>query len=202
MAIRLIYFQNEAGGPKVAVAELSPDIEQTAKEDQPDLYQQSLQIKNQQYRRQWLGTRMLLKNIEPGAGAVSYAATGKPFLAGSHLDLSISHTSNFCAISLNKENTGLDIEILGSKVERICDRFLSETEKEFATDSVRKHIIWGAKETIFKAWSHGNVEFKKDIQISPFEASDEGMIQATFKERDYRLRFKKLNHLMLVYLFD
>lgn len=114
----------------------------------------------------------------------------------------MSHTSTFCAVSLSDIPTGLDIEIIGTKVERISSRFLSEAEKDFATTTYHKHVIWGAKEAMFKAWSKGNIQFNSDIIISPFDYREEGDIKAFFKGRYYSLGYKKLDQLMLVYLLD
>lgn len=202
MSIRVIYFHNEPGKPKVAVAEISDDIGHATDSVPAHLAEQANTIKNLNYRRQWLGTRLLLRSIEPSAGEIIYTPEGKPVLPSMQKELSISHTSKYCAVALSDLPTGLDIEIIGNKVERISSRFLSESEKAFAGSSIQKHIIWGAKEAMFKAWSKGNVQFNCDIIVSPFEYQSEGTINATFRDRIYTLGYKKLDQLMLVYLLD
>jgi phosphopantetheinyl transferase len=200
VAIDIIYFQNEPGTPKVAIASIKPEIDNNRAVFTSNELEFADTINSIQYRRQWLGTRLLLKQLEPSAGEIIYTEKGKPALHSNELELSISHTSNYCAVSLDTRPTGVDIEIIGERVSRISKRFLSESEKEFALTNIHQHIIWGAKEAIFKAWSLGNVEFNSDIIIDPFIPEDHGLIHANFRSKLYTLRYKKLNELMLVYI--
>jgi 4'-phosphopantetheinyl transferase len=200
VSIELIYFQNEAGKPKVAIASIKEEIDTNHSLFTSSQLLQAAAIRNIQYKRQWLGTRLLLKEMDASFEDIVYDENGKPFIANSKHELSISHTSNFCAICIDELPTGIDIEIIGPKVSRISSRFLSESEKEFVNTNLMEHIVWGAKEAIFKAWSQGNVDFSKDIITEPFSYSGEGLITARFKQRVYKIRYKKLAELMLVYI--
>jgi 4'-phosphopantetheinyl transferase len=200
VSIEIIYLQNEPGRPKVAIASIKPEIDTNRTAFTSKELAHADMINSVQYRRQWLGTRLLLKRLEPSAGEICYTEKGKPILVDNDLELSISHTSTYCAIALDNKPTGIDIELIGDRVSRISKRFLSDTEKEFALTNIHQHIIWGAKEAIFKAWSKGNVEFNTDIIIDPFELEEHGLINARFRNMSYIIRYKKLNDLMLVYI--
>jgi 4'-phosphopantetheinyl transferase len=200
VAIELIYFQNEVSKPKVAIARITEELGNDASLFSKAEIDHSLSIKSRQYRQQWLATRALLKKIEPSFSEVIYDTNGKPFLKGLKDELSISHTSDFVAVCIDKQPTGIDIEIIGPRVSRISSRFLSDNEKQFAVGNIMQHIIWGAKECIFKAWSKGNVDFSKDILIEPFILQEEGLITAAFRGTPYNLRYKKVDQLMVVYI--
>ena len=58
---------------------------------------------------------------------------------------------------------GLDIEQRNAKIGRIARKFVNAEEEAFcsATDLDRLHIIWGAKEAMFKWYGLGGVDFRK-----------------------------------------
>lgn len=199
MPIDIIYFQNEPGIPKVAVAEIK-EPENSPELFSEDIWKESLEIKSLNYRRQWLASRLLAQRLTHTDAEIIYTENGKPQLKGSEQDISISHTSTYCAISLDSKPTGIDIELIGDKVQRIASKFLNEKEREYAIDSITQHIIWGAKESIFKAWNKGGVDFRADILIHPFQPMEEGVLEGQFRNSIMSLRYKKLRDLILVYI--
>ena len=100
---------------------------------------------------------------------------GKPYLVGSTHNISFSHSHKMVAAIASKKEVGIDIQIQVEKITRIAKKFCSESEynnldKKYFIPSL--HVIWGAKESIYKAYGRRNLDFKKDISIEAFEIVD------------------------------
>ena len=101
------------------------------------------------------------------------ADTKKPFLENEKYHFSISHCGDFAAaIVSNTKRVGVDIEMITPKVSRISHKFLAPAEDEFIkrfsseTDLIKiLTLLWSAKESIFKWYSLGEVNFKEHIQL-------------------------------------
>lgn len=75
---------------------------------------------------------------------------GAPLLAGSNLNISVSHSRNFAAIMLHPSlRCGIDIEEpRPAQLERVRTKFLSPAEQVSTLNLLR---AWTAKEAVFKA---------------------------------------------------
>src|SRR5437867_4007158 len=95
-----------------------------------DELRQYKKINNELRKLHWLACRVLLnellneKNLE-----IIYDEFGKPYLKDSSLKISISHAHEFAAIIIdeNKE-TGIDIELINPKIERVIEKFMNDEE--------------------------------------------------------------------------
>ncbi len=144
-------------------------------------------------RLQHLAGRYLLRLLFPGfpLEMIRIAKTMKPFLAGDPYHFSISHCGNFAAaIVSTAERTGIDIEIPSAKVIRVRHKFLHAVEWDAillsaniqpATDLTTNEnllrqitLMWSAKESVFKWYGSGEVDFSSHIRLHP---PAEGMIK-------------------------
>ena len=41
------------------------------------------------------------------------------------------------------------------------------------------HVYWGAKESLFKIWKYGEVDFSHELRVDPFQAANFGETTAT-----------------------
>lgn len=109
-------------------------------------------IRTEQRRREWLACRVLLQELTGGPVCVAYRPNGAPYLSGSSLHISISHTKGYAAVLLqNRPAAGIDIEYHSGRVSRIRSRFMNPEEeagidKEHETEHLLLH--WCAKETL------------------------------------------------------
>lgn len=106
---------------------------------------------------------------------IQIADTRKPFIPDDIYHFSISHCGDYAAAIVSKqERVGIDIEIPTEKVQRIGNKFISEREQEILLPkSVEDYTqIWSAKETVFKWYGEGEVDFKKHIQLMPASSDD------------------------------
>ena len=103
---------------------------------------------------------------------------GKPFLLGSDIHISLSHSYPFAAGILHRRlKVGIDLEQPKDKLLRIAPRVLSQTELKNAGENIVKHCIyWCAKETLIKIYGKKDLVFAKNLLISPFDLHPNGQL--------------------------
>ncbi|MGZ3883892.1 MAG: 4'-phosphopantetheinyl transferase family protein [Bacteroidia bacterium] len=154
------------------------------------------------------GTLFLLKALLNEPVELAYNAEGKPYLAGSGLHISISHSHDRLAVIADTRGpTGIDIEQIRDKVLRIRTKFLNRKELKCAGDNVEKLITyWACKEALYKINSLRNIDFVAHLQVDDFEMAGKGILQGAVRVEDfhkkYRLHYEKLEDYMLVYVLD
>lgn len=133
-------------------------------------------------RREFFAGRVLIKRLLdhwelPYRGIVK-DSSGKPFLADSPLQISLSHSYPYVAAILHRhKNVGIDLEQPKSKLLRIAPRILADTELADAGDNLVKHCIyWCAKESLIKIYGKKDLIFSKNLLIEPFEFRDSGIL--------------------------
>lgn len=106
---------------------------------------------------------LIQKNIAPEA-RISHLPNGAPFISGSSLSISISHSMHYAALAWGEEDGfGIDIEEpRKQQIEQVAHRFLSKEEQIFYSnepDGLLK--AWTLKEAAFKAVKNGPPNFKE-----------------------------------------
>jgi len=138
-------------------------------------------IKNNKRKTEWLGTRILLKNILGIYTRIYYDNRGNPFLKNNKY-ISITHSENYVGIiiSTNKD-VGIDTERISERILRTAHKFISdENLSEIkGKDYLKKiYLHWCAKETLFKIKGGGGYDFINDFVIKPFKLTDCGTLEA------------------------
>ena len=131
-------------------------------------------------RLQHLAGRILLKELfkDFPLELIMVADTKKPFLPDEAYHFSISHCGQYAAAIVSKHSrVGVDIEIPQQKIERIRYKFLAQEEMELLQYPNYSYLqaltlAWSTKETIFKWYGDGQVDFKLHIQINQCIISD------------------------------
>lgn len=174
---------------------LSDEVELTSQQ------QELLQgIHNERGKKNFLATRLLLKQLGYRPTALFYDPNGKPFLSdGKHI--SISHSFDKVAVIISNREVGVDIEKKRDKIVRIAYKF---TQWDFLNTTfsyeniVQKLImIWCAKEVGFKV--HGNPFITlNDIKVRDFFPTDtRTMIK--IEDTTYTVHFKCIDDFVLAY---
>lgn len=160
-------------------------------------------------KSEWLCSRYLL-HIMSGRelrGACVKDEYGKPYLTDSNFNISISHTAGFTAVMAASANVGIDIQDIVSKIERIAHKFVNEEEYSFIPENSKNeyyHAIWGAKESMYKAYGKRELDFRKNIKVSNFIFEPKGFFFDGSVEKDnfyakYTLFCRRIENLILVY---
>ena len=124
-------------------------------------------------RLQHLAGRFLLQFLFPDFPyeLVQIADTNKPYLPDEQYHFSISHCGDYAAAIVSRDKrVGIDVELTTNKIVKIKDKYLSQEEQHlFNTESLTTDyhlltLLWSAKESVFKWYGQGNVDFKKHIR--------------------------------------
>ncbi len=189
----LVYQQNINATTKIAVWHIS----------EPEDFFLSVvplqrEISHWHKRLQHLAGRLLLKEMFPGfpVELIRIADTKKPFLENEPYHFSISHCGDYAAAMVSKTHrVGVDVELLNEKIEQIQHKFIHENEFKVlrkqslyaATETPMTNdqcltLIWSVKESVFKWWGRGQVDFKKDIIIKSITGlPEQGTVKCIFK---------------------
>ena len=159
-------------------------------------------------KSEWLASRELLFRIAdlPHRVECLYDDFGKPYLKGVHQSISVAHSENWCTAMISPRSCGVDIQIYSKTVERIAERFLHENELNKTASMQNKlhqlHLLWGAKECIYKAYGKRKLEFRRDIHITsidPATHSGKGEIRFEGIHLLYDLHYRVLPESMWVF---
>lgn len=148
-------------------------------------------------RLQHLAGRFLLLELYPEfpVDLIRIADTKKPFLEKEAYHFSISHCGDYAAVMVSKEyRVGVDVERISSKIEKIKHKFLHERELELINSKTFYGInremsqldyltlCWSVKESVFKWWGRGEVDFIQHIFISAISGEKgQGIVHCMFK---------------------
>lgn len=127
-------------------------------------------------RLQHLAGRYLLPVLYPDFPLkdIQIADTKKPFLEDEKYHFSISHCGNFAAaIASSRKRVGVDIELITPRILRIAHKFLNAEELAFLEEwkdlpEIYRELctmIWSAKESMFKWYGAGQVDFRQHMQL-------------------------------------
>jgi len=178
----------------------------------PQVIERAKKYKSVQRKLQSIGvyllTAYLLKNnykLE-----FEYSAIGKPGILHSSKQISISHAGSMVAVIISDTSKiGIDIERISDKVEKVGSKFLNQKEIEIC-DSLTakdqydfKHIVWGAKESMFKLYGIGGLDFKNNLAVSSFDKLNQSFT-GTIKKDNYHEhvsgKYMLVEGYMLVYV--
>ena len=177
--------------------------------DVNDVEQNELDHLGIRKRKEWFSSRYLLHLLSEREirGACLKDVFGKPYLENSDHHISISHSGDYTAVIASTSVVGVDIQRIVAKIERIAPKFISEVEANSVINPHQiecMHAIWGAKESMYKAYGKKELDFRKHIFVQPFEYDAncfvfEGIIKKDDFLEKYTLFCHTINDLILVY---
>lgn len=142
-----------------------------------------------QKKLQQLASRMLLQELHGNFPfeQVRLNAHGKPILESLSSHFSLSHCRGYAAAVLSeKAEAGIDVEEISDRVLKIEKRFLhqSELDRLFSDGHMQRAVIstlcWSIKETVFKWWGKGGVDFSENIIIQSLNGDEKGTARVSF----------------------
>lgn len=171
---------------------------------------EAVSVTNTAVKNQKLGIRYLIDQLLDTHVKISYDSYGKPSLPDFELEISMTHSKERVGVMLSPKKAGIDLQIIQPKIERIIPRFSSNEEMAYLSREKRlehAHVLWCAKEALYKVYSRKELIFREQLLISPFEYDDEGgvingRIILEDETQEYQLKYEKLDDYMLVYLLN
>lgn len=157
------------------IAEVEGELaEEVAMERAPETVTNTLK------RLEFFAVRVLIKTLlghwyQPFNG-LTKDRFGKPFLVGSDIKISLTHSYPYVAAILHRhKHVGIDLEQPKAKMLRIALRVLTPGELANAGEDVVKHCIyWCGKETLIKIHGKKDLTLAKNLLIDPFSRGVSG----------------------------
>jgi phosphopantetheinyl transferase (holo-ACP synthase) len=164
-------------------------------------------------RLEWLGVRHLVHEMSGRIkrGAFLKDEFGKPYLEYSAYHVSISHSAGMAAAVGSLVNNGVDIQKIVPKLEAIARRVMRPEELEGIqpeSSLEHLHVLWGAKECLYKAYGRRQLDFREHILITPFVYNKQGgtcygMVKKGAIEMNFSLEYTiEKEAYMLVYALE
>lgn len=132
-------------------------------------HQRFAELKSEPKKQEFLWSRAALHCAGTDLKHIEYQGK-KPVLNNGHI--SLSHCKKGVAAVFSEElEVGIDIETKRENLTRIAQKFT--TEEELTRFDCEPHtalqFIWGIKESLFKLYGYGSVDFKEHLEITAFE---------------------------------
>jgi len=162
------------------------------------------EIVNEHKRVEFLVSRITIKSacLENNISFTSIDKDehGKPFLANSDWQMSISHTRDFVGVVLRKyKPLGIDIEKPQPKMVKILNRLCTSAELELIGDKIdQASIIWSAKEAMYKLYGKRKVDFKENLLIEKKGDVFVGKIKMPDYTSEHLIYIEKLSNYFVV----
>lgn len=148
---------------------------------------------NNKRQIEWMASRYLMQKVMDIdiEAKLRKDKFGKPYLLQEDVHISISHSHKYAALASSPKVIGIDIQLQLDKITRIAHKFISEKEWTYITDDEKieyMHTIWGAKESMYKAYGRKRVEFIDDMELDKFVFNEEAFTFAgrLKKEKTYQ----------------
>lgn len=168
---------------------------------------------NPEVKTQQLASRFLLNELSPDFSFddVVLNNSGKPVFPDQEKHFSLSHTKGYAAAIINEHKpVGIDIELISDRVLRVEHKFLNEHERgllsRFDSEARVKYatLCWSIKETVFKCWGEGGVDFSSHINIVDITDADQGSSEVQFMKNGFhhQVNYMLFGDLWLTYTVD
>jgi hypothetical protein len=162
--------------------------------------------------KQQLASRLVLEKLENNFPfqQVEINEGGKPFLLDESLHFSISHCAGYAAAILsNKMKVGMDIEVIHERVLKVEKKFLSGDELD-QLNSLHKDLrvslvtlLWSLKESFYKWWGKGGLDFSTDMSIVNFRPTQSGTVDMQFSKipgEKFEMQFEQHDNLWITWI--
>lgn len=212
--IEIIFESEPAFQAKIAVAEIK-----NLTEDTLTYYQNNTRFGTDgleeigilKRKIQWYAARDLLSHLTSIQNvSVVYDEFGKPHLEDGSFQISLSHSGKYVAAAIDVKNTvGIDIQNINNKIERIAKKFIREEEFQYingATSIEHMHVVWGAKESLYKLYGKRRLDFKAHMILQPFNYEGQGVLTGRIAkdgfDKEFQVYYKEMNSAILVYAIN
>ncbi len=173
----------------------------------PEETQQLNKIKGRR-RIEWLAVRQLLHVMSQREerAPIFKDDSGKPHIIDTQHHISISHSRKLAAATAGLTPVGVDIQRFVEKIELLAPRVFSGGEMVRLSETYRlehMHVLWGAKECLYKAYGRRQLDFSAHIFIPPFAfhpagGEMEGLVQKGGVRQVYAIDYEIFGDYFLV----
>jgi len=144
-------------------------------------------ISKERRKQEWLACRVLVAEMMGMNAIIGYDAERKPHIAGSQTEISMSHSGEYVCVYLRDgKSVGIDIQQMKPSISKGAFYFLNEQELQWADldNNVQMHLMWSAKEAVFKYAGDASIDLKKHIIIHAFSGNQNGRFEVKLQKGD------------------
>ncbi len=138
-----------------------------------------------------LCARRALLALAPDAAQTGFVKDqhGKPhLLADPSLHFSLSHSHQHAAALVSTRACGIDLQMRVDKITRLRSKFERADERAFISQQPDEigalHVLWGAKESLYKLWGKRLIDWHQHLIVHPFEHAPGGGTFAGLVQKD------------------
>lgn len=132
---------------------------------------------------------------------ILYNSVGAPYIAGSEIYISVSHSATHVAVVIDDKPCGVDIESLDRNFTRVADRYVTQVERLLLLPTPNTPLLpllWSAKETLYKVSGEEGLDLLSDLIITKIaETTITGEI--TKKKQRVVMHYTLQGNLIIVY---
>ncbi|MFK8056889.1 MAG: 4'-phosphopantetheinyl transferase superfamily protein [Saprospiraceae bacterium] len=131
--------------------------------------------------KETLSARLALLALVPDAAEAGFEKDefGKPHLNGEGaLNFSLTHSHGHAAAIVSAHACGIDLQLRVEKIVKLRSKFEREDERAFIDrqpdEIAALHVLWGAKEALFKLWGRRDIDWHENLIVFEFELAPGG----------------------------
>lgn len=137
-------------------------------------------IQKDKRKQEWLACRALLAQMTGSQHSIVYDGNRKPHLEGSAMHISMSHSGQYACVYVHEtQPVGVDIQQMKPSISKGADYFLCDEELDWAdlSDNLLLHLMWSAKESVFKYAGNAALDLRKHMTINRFPSNQNGIFE-------------------------
>ena len=144
--------------------------------------------------------QLLLAELSLNSADLTYGEKGNPILLNNANFISISHSNGYFALYLSKFPNGVDIQTFKVRMSGGSHFFLTEAEKKWSSH-IDLHLIWSAKEAIFKKMKGEFSNYLLEISVIELD-KEQNRIRVSYFGKTEVLNFLVDEKMVLVYTIN
>lgn len=172
----------------------------------PIITEQVSAIKTDKRKKEFLCSRILLKELFGECIAVNYDSFGAPIIGNSDWNISISHSGKYVAVARSKFKLGIDIEQISDKLDRTKHKFSSEIELRNIDEQQKLFhlaLYWSAKESVYKLVGNEALIFDEKMRVERFSPKNRGVfslkLNSSRSKSDLDIYYRKIEDYVFTY---
>jgi phosphopantetheinyl transferase len=190
--MEIVFFENISGQYSLFVGNTLKSVEEMYADLSPHLSETEFddfsKIKNEKRKKEWLGVRLLLREIIGKYSQIFYDENGKPYV-DEKFHVSVSHSNGLIAILVSENpELGVDVEMISERILQTAHKFTDKTPSESSEKETLTrffHLKWSAKETLYKIYSKGIPDYIKHLNVDIPKIETQGSVNGTINLDDF-----------------
>ena len=195
-----IFLQNQTEDIEWIIWELKEEIHELVEYlSCPSISEELKKYKTDKRKKEFLCSRILLKELFSKDISIEYNEFGKPFIQNSKWNISITHSGKYVAVARSKQKLGIDIEVISEKLNRTKHKYSSDYElKSLDPNQNLYHLAlyWSGKESVYKLVGNEALIFNEEMKIERFIPENKGVfllyLDSSLNKSNIKISYQKI----------